>query len=605
MKIIIFDAEVFPFDAMFGFLILYENGTKEIYQTWDPEDIKDFYYEHKDDSIFVGHNSQSYDIAILDQIIKGKNPYDMSKKIVKDNIRPKCYLDIIQFDIMRLRRTPFSLKLTELIAGKSIETSEVDFDIARPLTLDEKELTEKYNRSDLEQTLYNFEKFYPQFELRVNIGLTFDIPLKDAFRLTEAQLAANILGAKKDESLKYKPLKPEIWPTLKIKNQKVIDWYLNEEYLKSNLTFNLCGCELTLGKGGIHGAELKCHYDKLIYADVGGYYNSLMILLDLFPRTMDEAAKQKYKKMFKDQLEMKKDPNKANARKAFKTILLAVFGAMNNEYSDFYDPYKFYQVTLSGQLYLVDLLEKLEGLVKGVNINTDGVFLALIKPEYEEQVIKIIEEWEARTGFRMDKGYLHQLWQRDVNCYFAIEDSGEIHYKGDIINYKTDDKSYGAFRLFDATNPPIIAKGTIDYLLYDILPEETVQKYRSELINFQYSAKKGTFDYLTYDTIRLVKGKRKNPIEELVSSERIKPLNRAFAAKIEYGPDGNAIIHTLVKHKDPLKKGASNAKVANLPNSVFVYNEDITNAYEELKGRINYQYYIDAIYDKILEFIPD
>ena len=605
MKLIIFDAEVFPFNAMFGFLILHENGMKELYQTWDPAEIKEFYYEHKADSVFIGHNSQSYDILILDEIIKGRNPYEMSQKIVRDNIRPRCYLDIVQFDIMRLRRTPFSLKLTELISGRSIETTEVDFDLARELTLEEMDLTEKYNKADLEQTLYNFEKFFPQFELRLNIAQTFNIPLKDALRLTEAQLAANVLGAHKDDSLKYKIVKPQIWPTLKIKNEKVINWYLNEEYMNKNLTLNICGCEHTLGKGGIHAALNQVYYDKVLYYDVSGYYNLVMINLNLLPRTLNEEAKKRYIDMYHAQLEMKKDPSKANARKAYKTILLSVFGAMNNEYGDFYDPSQFYLVTLSGQLYIIDLLEKLEGLVDVVQSNTDGVMLVPQDWNDEAKIDQIVNQWEQRTGFNMEKGYLYKLYQRDVNCYFAIDEKGEVDYKGDIINYKTDDKSYGAFRLFDATNPPIIAKGTVDFLLYDIMPEETVQKYREELINFQYSAKKGTFDSMTYDTIKLVKGKRKNPIETLVSSEPVKPLNRAFAAKIQYDEEGNAVIHTLVKHKDPNKKGASTAKVANLPESVFIYNEDITNAYEELKGRINYQYYIDRIYEKVLEFLPN
>lgn len=605
MKLSMFDAEVFPKDSMFGFLTINENGSKELFQSWDPADIKDYYLENKDDTIFVGHNSTTYDIPILEQIIKGKDAYELSQKIVKDNIRARCYLDITSFDIMRVRRTPFSLKLTELISGKKISQTEVDFDIARPLTLEEKIKTEGYNKDDLEQTLYNFEKFYPQFELRVNIGTTFNIPLKDALRLTEAQLAAKVLGAKRDDSLKYKIVKPQIWPTLQIKNKEVIDFYLNEDYNNKNLTIKVCGCEHTLGKGGIHAAQSQVHYDKVLYYDVSGYYNLIMINLNLLPRTLNEEAKQRYIDMYHSQLKMKGIPEKANARKAYKTILLSVFGSMNNEYGDFYDPYQFILVTLSGQLYLIDLLEKLEGIAQVVQSNTDGIMIVPYNWEDESKIDQIVNEWETRTGFNMEKGYLYNLWQRDVNCYFALDDKGNVDYKGDVINYKTDDASYGACRLFDAKEPPIIAKGLIDYLLFDISPEETVQKYKQELINFQYSCKKGTYDYMTCDIIKLVKGKNKRPIEELVNSEKVKPLNRAFAAKVRYDENGDMLITRLIKHKDPSKKGASSAKVSNLPDSIFIYNEDITNAYEELKGKIDYQYYINRIYEKVLEFLPN
>ena len=605
MKIIIYDFEVFPKNVLFGSIIIHENNTKELYQTWNPEEIKEFYNDNWQDSIFIGHNNNHYDDLILEAIVKGKDPYIVSKRIISGELKGKCWLPLYSWDVMTVRRTPFSLKLTELVSGKNIHTTDVDFDIPRELTLEEMELTEDYNKDDLEQTLYNFEKFTPQFQLKLDIANTFNIPLKDALRSTEAQLAARVLGAEKNPQLKYKVVKPQIWPTLKIKNQKIVDWYLNSDYMHSNMTVIVGGAEHTLGKGGIHAAQNKVHYSKVLYYDVSGYYNLVMLNLGLLPRTLPEEGKQKYRTMYQDQLSMKHIPEKANARKSYKTILLSVFGAMNNEYGDFYDPYHFYLVTLSGQLYIIDLLEKLEGLATVVQSNTDGIMIEPFNWDDESKIDSIVKEWEDRTGFNMEKGYLYNLWQRDVNCYFALDEKGEIDYKGDVINYITDDKAYGACKLFDAKEPPILAKGLIDYLLFDILPEETVQKNRQDLKNFQYPCKKGTFDSMTYDTIKLVKGKRKNPTETLVSSEPVKPLNRAFAEKIIYDKEGNTIIHTLVKHKDPTKKGASTQKVSNLPESVFIYNDEIEDKYEELKGKINYQYYIDRIYEKVLEFLPN
>lgn len=604
MKIIIWDLEIFPFDFLGGFLIIHENGNKELFQSWSREEIKQFFEENKIDSIFVGHNSYSYDAPVLESILKGKNPYEVSQKIIKENFRPRCYLNFYQWDTMSVRRTPFSLKLTELISGKNISTTEVDFDLARPLTLEEKLKTESYNKDDLEQTLYNFEKFYPQFELKLNIINTFHLPLKEGLKCTEAQLAAKVLGANRDDSLKYKLVKPQIWPTLKIKNQELLNWYLNEDFMNENFIINICGAEHTLGKGGIHASLNKVYYDKVLYYDVSGYYNLVMINLDLLPRTLSKEGKQKYIDMYHQQLEMKRDPSKKNARKAYKTILLSVFGSANNQYGDFYDPSNFYKITLSGELFIIDLLEKLEGLVEVVQSNTDGVILHPFNWDDEEKIDAVINEWEKRTGFNMEKGYLYNLWQRDVNAYFCLDENDEVDYKGDIVNYKTDDQAYGACKLFDAKEPPIIAKGLIDLLLYGISPEETVQKYKKELINFQYSCKKGTYDYMTLDTIKLVKGTKKHATEELVNSEVVKPLNRAFAAKVKYDKDGNMVITRLVKHKDPSKKGASSAKVSNLPDSIFVYNEDIINAYDKLYDKINYQYYIDRIYEKVLEFLP-
>ena len=108
---------------------------------------------------------------------------------------------------------------------------------------------------------------------------------------------------------------------------------------------------------------------------------------------------------------------------------------------------------------------------------------------------------------------------------------------------------------------------------------------------------------MTEDKILLYKTERGKIKEELISSEVVKPLNRVFAAKPEY-VEGLPIITILTKHKDANGKH-STSKVANLPDSVFIYNEDITNAYDKLKDKINWQYYIDRIYEKILDFMPE
>jgi len=603
MRIIIYDFEIFRYDTLLGAIILHENGNKELYQTWDEDDIRDFYYEHKED-IWIGHNNFSYDDLILEQIVKKRNPYEMSKKIINEGMRGRCRIYLYSWDIMTVRRTPFSLKLTELISGKNIHQSDVDFDLDRNLTEEEKKLTEEYNKDDLEQTLYNFQKFYNQFKLRIDIIKLFNLDLMENLRVTGTQLAASVLGAKKDPSLKYKHIQPILWPTLRLKNRDIINFYLNEDFREGkNISVVLCGCEHKLGAGGIHAALNKVHYDKVLYFDVSGYYNLVMLNLDLLPRTMPEESKELYRFMYNEQLRLKGDPEKVNERKSYKTILLSVFGAMNNEYTDFYDPAKALLVTISGQLFLVDLLEKLEGLVQVIQSNTDGVMMVPFNWEDESKIDEIVTEWQKRTGFVLEKEYLYNLWQRDVNCYFALDKKEEVDYKGDVINYITDDNAYGACKLFDAKEPPIIAKGLIDYLLFEILPEDTVEKNKNDLRNFQYSCKKGTFDYMTCDRILLIP-KGKKMIEELFDSQIVKPLNRVFAGNVGY-IDDYILITRLVKHKDPSKKGTSTQKVSNLPDSVFIYNEDITNPSDELKEKINWQYYIDRIYEKVLEFVPD
>ena len=165
MKIIIFDFEVFKYDTLLGCKIVNNDGSLDIFQTWNIEEIKKFYNDNLK-SMWVGHNCIGYDNIIMETILKGGNPYKKSKEIVKEGNRVKAHLPIQTYDLMN---GFYSLKTTEYIVGKNISESEVDFDLDRPLTDEEKKLTESYNRDDLEQTYDNFLATTESFFLRLEI----------------------------------------------------------------------------------------------------------------------------------------------------------------------------------------------------------------------------------------------------------------------------------------------------------------------------------------------------------------------------------------------------------------------------------------------------
>ena len=59
----------------------------------------------------------------------------------------------------------------------------------------------------------------------------------------------------------------------------------------------------------------------------------------------------------------------------------------------------------------------------------------------------------------------------------------------------------------------------------------------------------------------------------------------------------------LYKRKKDASGKEKIQKVSNLPDSVFVVNNDITNAYEGLSDLIDWNYYVKRIYEKINAFI--
>ena len=195
MKLILCDFEVFKYDTLFGCIVI-DNNKEQLYQLWDLDLIKNFFECTRDDSIYINWNGKFYDNIILETIYKGGNPYLVSKKIIKGE-KVFSNLNFYHYDVMNTGfGEQLSLKLTELISGKSIDTTEVDFDLDRPLTEEEKLLTEKYNRSDLYQTLYNFRVSYDRFELRLNIIKEWNLDLAKCLDMTGAQIAAEVKTAR-------------------------------------------------------------------------------------------------------------------------------------------------------------------------------------------------------------------------------------------------------------------------------------------------------------------------------------------------------------------------------------------------------------------------
>lgn len=579
MRLIIYDFEVFKFDTLFGAFIL-DDGDLEYFKTWNLEEIKEFYAQNTE-SIWIGHNIEHYDNHILEAIIRGKDPKKTSDEIIKLGMKKKLNIDLYYYDLMS--QSFVSLKVTEAYAGKKISESNVDFNLDRHLTEEEKRLTEEYNFNDLEQSLDNFMEMYSTFELRLNLIAEYNFPLT-YLPISGTRIAEKVLKAQKVPGIESWVVKPKKYENLQLKNERLLDFYLNERFITGEkLKIDICDVEHTIGVGGIHAARPKHHGEKLMYFDVSGYYNLIMILYDLLPRSLPEESKALYKQMYYDQLAMKiTNPKK---RSILKVILLSVFGAMLNEYTAFYDPYHGRLVTLTGQIFLVDLLEKLEGKIELVQSNTDGI---IVKPLVNEQIITdIVDEWQKRTGFSLKIEAVDKLIQRDVNNYIMLKD-GNIIVKGEAVkNYGSGESIYW-YGSYNSKEPSIIDNCIVDYYIHNIMPEETVAKYKSNITMFQYVAKKLSFDRLEL---------QEDYSDGTSSKSVVQSVNRVFAS------NDKQVKRMLYKCRDDGK--VKRAKVSNLPDNIFVYNDEVKSeeAVKYLMEHINYDYYIKRAYERIAEFM--
>lgn len=592
MNIAIFDFEVFRYDTLLGYgFVDLKTGKCAYKQTWDLNEMRELYNTYSADTIWVGWNSNHYDDLIFEAIVKNQvSPFVKSKELISQKWKPFCRFPFFGYDLLNGFLNPPSLKLTEALEGDSIDTTEVDFDLQRPLTAEERAQTERYNMSDLKRTYKNFCKFKGKFELRIAMINEFNIPLQQGLRMTGTQIAAAALGAKAVPGIENQKIKPVLYPTLQVKNQQMIDWFLGEKFReKENIRLNICNTTVNFAAGGAHSECNKYHAKKAMYADISGYYNLVMMNFDLLPRTLDEAGKERYKFMYHEQLRLKKiDPGK---RKIYKTICLSVFGAMNNEHTDFYDPQKALLVTSSGEMFMLDLLEKLDGLGTAFNVNTDGIMFEPFDWNDEEKIRNIIQEWVERNGFAVKTGIITDYHGRDVNCYVMREPDGELCFKGEAVkNYDISDKAFAEGAFFNCKEPPIIAKGIVAAFMDGILPEQFVEQNKNDMRLYQYTSKKNTFDYLAYKMTTINTGS--------VAEYQIQSPSRCFAKR------DISSVGTIIKHRTKNGKHTF-AKVQNLPDNVFIWNDEILSedAVNKIVPQIDYKYYVNRIYERLNEFL--
>ena len=180
-----------------------------------------------------------------------------------------------------------------------------------------------------------------------------------------------------------------------------------------------------MGIGGLHSTEKKAiHYSdknfELWDFDVTSFYPRIIEVLQLFPQHLTPTFLRVYSKIIADRVRAKAAKQKVIAN-SLKIVVNGSYGKLGSKYSTLYAPHLLVQVTLTGQLSLLMLIERLE--LRGIRVvsaNTDGI---VIKPNMgqRDEMHAIVKQWEKDTGFTMEGAQYLGLFSRDVNNYIAIK----------------------------------------------------------------------------------------------------------------------------------------------------------------------------------------
>lgn len=562
MKILVYDFEVFFRDWMVV-IIDFDTREKTVIIN-NPDKLKSFYNSHKDD-IWVGYNSRNYDQFILKGILKGLNPYEVSTEIVFNDkkgyhvVKNSDEFPMNNFDISNAFR---GLKELEGFMGSTIKESNVSFDIDRKLTESEIEEVLKYCTHDVEQTIEVFKNRREEFDSQLSLIEAFNLPMT-MFNKTKAQLSAHVLGAKRQERGKdeFDLIFPD---TLQVseKYQHIVDWYKNDKNkdYKQKLYTDVAGVKHIFAWGGLHGAIDNYIGEGIILcADVASLYPAIMIEYNFLSRNITHPNK--YREIRDTRLKLKAAKNPMQL--PYKIVLNGTYGAMKDKHNDLYDPLMANNVCMTGQLLLLDLIEKLEPYCQLIQSNTDGIFLKVENMEMIEKIKAIAKEWEIRTRLDLEWDIYNKIFQKDVNNYIIIDEKGKYKSKGGYVK-KLNNIDYDL---------PIVNSALINNFVSGKTIEDTINEC-NDLREFQKIVKVSKlYKYAIHGDKRI--------------NEKVL---RVFASR-----DENAPGVFKVKTEDRIEK------IANTPEKCFIYNDEVLNV--KVPEYLDKNYYIEIANKRLTDFI--
>lgn len=557
--------EVFRHDWVLVYLDTEERKFFEIVNS--KEEFQKFYDKYKY-QIWVGYNSRNYDQWIAKAILCDFNPYEVSDWIINKDRHGYEFSSLLnKFPIVNYDASVFgrSLKQLEAFMGHDIRETSVPFDIDRKLTPSEIKSTIEYCKTDVNELFYVFLENGEDFQTQMEIIKKFNLPIT-AVSKTQTQLTAMVLGAKKrtyDDEFDI-----TIADTLKLGKYEYIkdhyvNWSKNIKDYSVTLKTIVGGVEHEFGFGGIHGA-VKGHLGDGIYliADGDSYYPTLMIEYDFFSRSIPAWGKKRFKEMYNHRLKLKAEKKKKE-QAPYKLVLNKTYGGLKDKYNDLYDPVQANNICINGQLFLVDLIDKVEHIADLIQSNTDGILLKIRREEDREELMRICDEWMARTKIRLGYEEYSRVIQKDVNNYIMVTPDGGVKRKGAWVK---------ELKPLD-NHLPIVNRAVVDYFTKNVPVEVTISN-SNKLIDFQFITK--------------VSNKYSNA--EFGGQILTDKVYRVFATK-----SGG---HTLYKkHKG---KGSID-KTGGTPENCVIINKDIQTL--GTFASLDRDWYITLAKDRIKEFL--
>jgi hypothetical protein len=414
----------------------------------------------------VGFNSYKFDCPLIWlsyaqqslAVLKGAVEYLINQNYHQSSFEKEYNVKVHptnHIDLIEVCPGVHSLKLY-MARLHSTRIQDLPFNPNGALTDEQCEIVTDYCINDLDGTnqLYLFNK--ERIELREYLGREYKVDLRSK---SDAQMAEAIISkeiykkthqwpkkATIDAGTIYKYQCPQYLRFATPQFQKLLsdvlaaDYIVNEfgkidtpKLFKSRYVgINKFQCKF--GIGGLHSCETNVSYvaDEnylIVDRDVASYYPRIITNLGLYPDHLGSVFLDAYEQIITNRLEAKRT-KQFTKDKGLKIAINGTSGKFNSEYSIVYSPRCYIQMTLTGQLSILMLVEMLE--CNGISIisaNTDGIVIHCRKEDYEK-LNYWIKFWEDATNFVTEETQYRAYYARDVNAYFAVKLDGSVKVKG-------------------------------------------------------------------------------------------------------------------------------------------------------------------------------
>lgn len=431
----------------------------------------------------ISFNGHSYDYPMIMLAMEGRTNAQLkqaSDTIIGERLLPwqsrdrfgiiiPSWMDHIDlWDVSPGSPSKPSLKLY-MARMHSKRIQELPFPIDTVLTDEQVLVLEGYHDNDLEGTLDFYLELMPQIRLRSIMSGEFNVDVRSK---SDPQIAETVLKVELERLLGKKVYKPDVkafkfrykapaYVKFKTPEMQEMLRLITTEYFvvdhagKVHAPAFLSGLEMVLGQsvfrmgiGGLHSSEkaMRQVADELfalLDRDVTSYYPAIILLNKLFPPHLGEAFLKVYRKIFERRLQAKalaqacKDRGDSDGQRKWgdiaetlKIVLNGLFGKMGQPGSIVYAPDLMIQITITGQLSVLMMIEDLvlQGM-EVVSANTDG-WVTKVPRDRIDHFHAMIFDWECETGLGTEESEYVKLYSQGVNAYLGITPKGEAKRKG-------------------------------------------------------------------------------------------------------------------------------------------------------------------------------